>query len=142
DLTPLLAPAATPPPARGETFPVSLWAARPGALPVDRFVDGHRFSIAEYRDKIVTLRTDEWRYIWNPEEFYPHSGAYKLIPGDRGYPVAREELYHTALDPLEQKNVLADHPDVALALRAALLDWASRRSNVLQPKEMDEATKE
>jgi hypothetical protein len=111
-------------------------------LPTDRFVDGHRFSVAEYKDKILTLRTDEWRYVWNPQEFHPHSGAFKLIAGDTGYPVGREELYRIADDPLEKTNVIGAHPDVALALRTALLNWASRRPNFMKPGSVDKKTKE
>ncbi len=139
-----LAPLLAAKPAKGapsEPWPRSLWDGSGITLPDDRFVGGERFSVAEYRDRILTLRTDTWRYVWNPDEFHPHSSIFRIVEGDPGYAIAREELYRTADDPLEKNELSASEPEQARLLREALLDWASRRGNVMVPKQMDEATR-
>ena len=63
------------------------------------------------RKSLQTVRTARWRYVANPEELTP-----TCVPSGDYYAVAREELYDVAADPREQRNVIADHPDVARTL--------------------------
>jgi arylsulfatase A-like enzyme len=83
---------------------------------------------SETNGRIYGVRTNGWRFIFNPEEYTP--GA----PGG-AYPISRVELYDLAEDPGEQRNVAADHPDRVEALRAEILSWKERdlRADVASP---------
>jgi arylsulfatase A-like enzyme len=63
------------------------------------------------RKSLQTVRTSRWRYVSNPDALTP-----KCVPPGDYYKVAREELYDLAADPREQRNVVAEHPDVAKEL--------------------------
>ena len=125
-----------------EAWPRAAYTATGITLPEDRFLDGERIAISEYRDKILILRTAEWRYVHNPEGLNPTSGPYKIRKDDPGYAIGREELYHTATDPLERVNVAAANPELCARFRAALLKWAASRPNAMQDTAVDEKTKE
>lgn len=69
-----------------------------------------------YRDgseRIVSLRTERWRYVYNPGDTTPF-----CIPLGDYYDVEPEELYDHASDPDEARNVVAEYPGVTAALRA------------------------
>jgi len=55
------------------------------------------FDYRVYNRRMKAARTLEWKYIWTSD--------------------ARDELYHVASDPDEQKNVIRERPDVAEELR-------------------------
>ena len=81
--------------------------------------DDSGFAIAERKYKtsnILTIRTDRWRYIYNPDNVHPRS-----ITKEYKYRIDTEELYDIRKDPMEQNNVVKDHPDVAAGLREKLL---------------------
>lgn len=63
-------------------------------------------------DPILSLRTDRWRYVYNPGGTTP-----LCLPVGEFYAVAGEELYDHGDDPLERVNVAAQHPEVAARLR-------------------------
>jgi arylsulfatase A-like enzyme len=65
---------------------------------------------------LLSIRTREWRYIYNPMNITPHCS-----PDGEFYHVATEELYDENADPLELKNVASSHPDVVSQLRDELL---------------------
>jgi arylsulfatase A-like enzyme len=59
------------------------------------------------------IRTPEWKLIRC------------IDPGQ--YHVDHDELYRVSEDPTETRNVLAEHPDVALDLEARLNRWREER---------------
>ncbi|UCG33485.1 MAG: sulfatase [Phycisphaerales bacterium] len=78
-------------------------------------------------DLNVVVRQDEWKAIWNVEK-------------------ASTELYDLSTDPREQRNVAAEHPERAEAMRRTAEQWytacgnrAAASPNV-QPNELDEET--
>lgn len=74
------------------------------------------FAISEWRSEILTIRTNKWRYIYNPENVTPSWQP----PGDF-YKVSSEELYDIQADPKELKNVAGLFPEAAKTLREKLL---------------------
>jgi len=64
---------------------------------------------------IHTVRTDRWRYVRNPRSFRP---GWNIV-----YP--REGLYDLDRDAGATRNVIAQHPEVGLDLRARLDGWAA-----------------
>jgi arylsulfatase A-like enzyme len=85
---------------------------------------------------ILSLRTDRWRYVYNPGDTTP-----ECMPRGRFFTVAGEELYDQSHDPLDRHDVLGEYPDVAAALReqAARLYHAERRAPAIhaQPETME-----
>jgi len=65
---------------------------------------------------LLSIRTRRWRYIYNPSEVPTF-----CLPAGPHFKVAREELYDHDADPLEQRNVVAAHPEVAAELQRELL---------------------
>jgi arylsulfatase len=61
---------------------------------------------------VLSLRSDRWRYVYNPGDTTP-----ECMPRGRYFQVGTEELYDQQRDPLDQHDVLAQHPDVAAELR-------------------------
>jgi arylsulfatase len=78
------------------------------ALPVDSPSEFYRPGMAP----VLSLRTDRWRYVYNPGDTTP-----ECMPRGRFFEVGTEELYDQERDPLDQRDVLALHPDVAAELR-------------------------
>lgn len=77
-------------------------------------------SLAEYYRPgvgwIRSIRTDRWRYIYNPEKIVP-----TCRPEGSYFRVAREELYDHSNDPRELRNVADQFPEVVAELRKELL---------------------
>ena len=65
---------------------------------------------------IRSIRTDRWRYLYNPEGIVPI-----CRPEGKYFKVAREELYDHTSDPLELNNLVDQFPEVAASLRTKLL---------------------
>ena len=93
-------------------------------------VEAFDHALAEYYRHgvgwIRSIRTDRWRYIYNPEEIVP------VCRPEGGYfRMAEEELYDHSSDPLELNNLADEFPEVAAELRARLL--ASMGADPNQP---------
>jgi hypothetical protein len=100
----------------------------------DKFV----VALSEYEKNIFTIRTHEWRYIYNPNNITP-SG----IPEGDYYKVGMEELYNHLIDPNEMLNVVAEYPDIAESLRKELLNLYKPLTQEIAPsKSADEKTLE
>jgi arylsulfatase A-like enzyme len=69
-------------------------------------------AVSEWKDKVVTIRTPESRYVHNP-----------LGLSSVDYPIEREELYDIGGDPTESSNIAARHPVRAQELRQLLVQW-------------------
>ena len=75
-------------------------------------------------DPILSVRTDRWRYVYNPGNTTP-----RCLPLGDFYEVAEEELYDHGDDPLERRSVAAEHPDIVAGLRAeATATYQAKRS--------------
>ena len=79
--------------------------------------DGTLAAISEMRGQIFTIRTERWRYIWNPDCIHP------LTMGGGTYPIACAELYDMRATSQEKVNVLHEYPPVAETLRQRLIRW-------------------
>lgn len=77
------------------------------------------YAYSEWKDKILSIRTDRYRYIFNPG-FHP-----KCIEGatEDTYPIEKEELYDIIKDPKESNNIISTNPDIAYELMKKLSDW-------------------
>ena len=79
-----------------------------------------RTAIAEYHNPrngwILSIRSDRWRYIYNPREITP-----RCRPRNPHFRVAVEELYDHDTDSQELHNVVKQHPRVAASLRQKIL---------------------
>jgi arylsulfatase A-like enzyme len=76
---------------------------------------GYALSELETKEgfgKIVSIRTDRWRYVDNPGDEIPIG-----LPHHHFYQIAREELYDLQVDPSETTNVVDSYPEVAAHLR-------------------------
>lgn len=74
------------------------------------------FALSEWEENISSIRTGEWRYIYNPGNI-----STLCAPNRTSYPVEFEELYNHATDPNETTNVAEEFPEIAFALRERLL---------------------
>jgi arylsulfatase A-like enzyme len=84
-------------------------APAPGAL-----------AFSELEDRVVTVRSADYRYVHNPSDFdFPLDAA---DPAAR-YPIDREELYDLVSDPGERENRIRFFPAEAARLRAAAEEW-------------------
>jgi arylsulfatase A-like enzyme len=109
-----------------------------GGLPPDR----SRMAFSELEDKVVSLRTEDWRYIHNPSGF-----GFPLSPDGAVYPIGREELYDHRDDPRERRDVAGDREEVVARLREVVARWQSEhrweeRSRLHAEREVPEHIRE
>jgi len=86
--------------------------------------------------RIYGIRTDRFKYIYNPGGVVADNRPFELKPGS-GIRYAEEELYDIQADPGETRNLAGELPDVARALSDEIRRWldpALRR--VLGPGEL------
>jgi len=86
-------------------------------------LDPDHAAMSELEDRIVSLRTERYRYIHNPDDFdFPMEG------GELGlaFPFEVKELYVHADDPGERRNRAEDLPAVADTLRERTQGWMDR----------------
>jgi arylsulfatase A-like enzyme len=83
-------------------------------------------AYSEWNDKMLSVRTADYRYIYNPENFHP---PIFIDDGDYNtYVIEQEELYDIKNDPLESYNIAKIKPKIALILRNKTLDWKKKHS--------------
>ncbi len=76
------------------------------------------FAFAQVDEDVFVARNHEWSLVSNPHEVMPKS------PPDEGkYPIPKLALYHVAVDPDEQVNVLAQNDPESAGLMRALQGW-------------------
>jgi arylsulfatase A-like enzyme len=95
-------------------------------------------AFAERASAIFSIRTPQWKYIYNPDNYHTYCSRSDDDEGS-GYLIAAEELYDIQTDPHERNNVVAQYPDVARDLRGQIIEWLS--TNKVQHKQF-ELTKE
>ena len=79
-------------------------------------------AYSEWRNMILSIRTDRYRYIYNPNNHHPK--VLSRFP-DWGYFVAEEELYDIQKDPGESDNIVLREPEVANELKNRLFEWSN-----------------
>lgn len=78
-----------------------------------------------YPPQCIAVRTNQWKLILREKrELLENISWWNFISGVK-FPVDSVELYDLTRDPLEQKNVAAEHPQVVERLKAKLLEWNS-----------------
>lgn len=87
-----------------------------------------RPAYSEWRDKILSITTPKYHYIYNPTNYDPpmHNKTHLKMFNVEVRPVYQvdaEELYDLTEDPLEQSNIISREPDTAKELRGRLLEW-------------------
>jgi arylsulfatase A-like enzyme len=101
------------------------WEGRPLAPVIlgRATLDPDHAAYSELEDRIVSLRTLQDRYIYNPDDF-----AFPMEGGELGlaFPFEVEELYEHADDPGERHDRAADRPDLTRALRERTQRWMER----------------
>ncbi|MCC6698596.1 MAG: sulfatase [Candidatus Hydrogenedentes bacterium] len=93
-------------------------------------------AFGEWRDKILFVRTNEYRYIYNPLNYHPPMVNNQRLAGltdaelakRNGMPIKEQELYKVSEDPYEQKEIAADNEEAITALRALLDGYMSQYS--------------
>ncbi len=71
----------------------------------------------------IAIRTNQWKLILRQRwELLEKISWWNFIAGTK-FPVAAVELFDLSRDPLEQKNVAHEHPQVVAELKAKLLEW-------------------
>ncbi|MEW6743230.1 MAG: sulfatase [Planctomycetota bacterium] len=97
-----------------------------GGLLEGRQAESERTHVfAEWQDLIETIRSREWKYVFNPQGAHPRKPPYDQWK-DKGFAIACEELYDVASDPGETRNLVESEPAVASALRAELETFRER----------------
>lgn len=91
--------------------------------------DEARPAFAERTERIYSIRTPEWKYIYNPENLTPEC-LKRRGNESTPYVIQKEELYRVREDPGEKRNVVADNPEVARDLRTRLVEWVETDKRV------------
>lgn len=97
----------------------------------------YNIALGEWEKDILTIRTNKWRYIYNPRNItptHPSRGEY--------YIVDTEELYDHSVDPNETTNVISEYPDIAESLKEELLNRYVASTEVRPSTLADEETLE
>jgi arylsulfatase A-like enzyme len=96
-----------------------------------------QLTFGETSGRIFTVRTPEWRFIYNPDGLQPDA------PGGK-YPIAQAELYDEEDDPREALNLASSHPDLVRAFSAEALAFRNRtrREHGVAPGPAPEAVEE
>ncbi|MDD2854344.1 MAG: sulfatase [Desulfuromonadaceae bacterium] len=77
----------------------------------------------KYPPECIAVRTNKWKLILRQRNLLLEDISWwNFISGDK-YPVAGLELFDLINDPMEQKNVANEHPDVVEKLKVKLLEW-------------------
>jgi arylsulfatase A-like enzyme len=95
-------------------------------------------AFGERAGSIYSIRTPHWKYIYNPDNYHTYCSRSDDDEGG-GYIIEAEELYDVQNDPHERDNIVEQHREVALELRAQILEWLN--TNKREHKEY-ELTKE
>jgi arylsulfatase A-like enzyme len=90
----------------------------------------------QYPPECIAIRTNEWKLILREKsELLENISWWNFISGKR-FPVDSVELYDLIRDPMEQKNVAREYPQVVEKLKTRLLEWdAFNKKNKAKIKE-------
>lgn len=77
----------------------------------------------KYPPGCIGIRTNDWKLILRERsELLENISWWNFISGIK-FPVEAVELFDLSRDPLEQKNVAKEHPQIVAKLTAKLLEW-------------------
>ncbi len=90
----------------------------------------------KFPPECIAIRTNEWKLILREKrELLENVSWWNFISGQK-FPIEPVELYNLVSDPLEQKNVARENPQVVARLKAKLLAWdAANPKPVARAKE-------
>ncbi len=77
----------------------------------------------QYPPQCIAIRTNQWKLILRERSALLEQISWWNFISGRKFPVAQVELFDLSRDPLEQKNVAGEHPQVVEKLKAKLLEW-------------------
>ena len=99
-------------------------------------------AYSEIEDKVFSIRTNRWRYIYNPFKHFPNCKPYKFVNDQRryGYVIKEEELYDLLSDPKELVNVINRDKMVGAALKQQLVKWLNQVKTNSEQQKLDEQT--
>ena len=82
-----------------------------------------KIGAGQYPPECIAIRTNGWKLIVRAKkELLENISWWNFITGKK-FPVESVELYDLIRDPMEQKNVAKDHPQVVEKLQTKLLEW-------------------
>lgn len=114
-----------------------------GAL-IDGRSENKRPAFAEMDDRIVSIRTERWRFILNPSEYHPQWISERSLTNlkaqpfykdwltgealreknfNRLYTIGPRELYDLSRDPKEQNNVAESNSAIVTELMGKIALW-------------------
>jgi arylsulfatase A-like enzyme len=124
-------------------------------LPIPGVFAGHSFmpvlfglvvaaprpAFGERTEGIYSIRTPEWKYIYNPDNLTPECLERR---GNKSTPfvIGREELYRVSEDPGETRNVVADNAEAARELRKRLVAWVEANKQVHKQHQLSKEAEE
>jgi arylsulfatase A-like enzyme len=77
----------------------------------------------QYPPQCIAIRTNQWKLILRGKSaLLEQISWWNFISGIK-FPVDSVELFDLASDPMEQKNVAKENPEVVEKLKAKLLEW-------------------
>ena len=90
-------------------------------------IDDEPMAFSEWQDKMATVRTERWRYVWNPKDFRPTGNPYNYVNDDRryGYEIPSKALYDLQFESSEKTDVSQRYPEVCHEMERALRKWTA-----------------
>jgi len=93
-------------------------------------------AFGEWRDKIIFVRTNEYRYIHNPLNFHPPKVNKRRLEGvadetlatRNGMPIEEVELYRITEDPYEQSEIASESPEAAAEMQSLIDEFMTQYS--------------
>lgn len=84
----------------------------------------------QYPPQCIAIRTNQWKlFLREKHDLLENISWWNFISGKK-FPVESVELYDLVSDPMEQKNVAREHPQIVEKLKAKLLEWdAANKKN-------------
>lgn len=77
----------------------------------------------QYPPQCIAIRTNQWKlFLREKHDLLENISWWNFISGKK-FPVEAVELFDLVRDPLEQKNVAKEYPQVVEQLKAKLLEW-------------------
>ncbi|MFQ5601706.1 MAG: sulfatase [bacterium] len=100
-----------------------------------------RAAFGQRSSAIFSIRTPEWKYIYNPDNYHTFCSRSDADQGD-GYIIAPEELYDLKNDPREQNNLVELYPDIARDLRGQIIQWLNTNRQTHKEQKLTKAAEE